>query len=162
MRQAQSNLPVRFSRCAPIEGHGAEYLCRGTNITCDKPGCHREPRVMVNVAGIEEERCLLTVVSQHYQVLETCPPCRTLSQKPPVGGVSLCGQSAVTSRELPRDDQDQGADPKLCTDGLAPVRRAHAGPRVADLLVMHHRVIDGGRQPERLGREPAYGGQEVI
>ena len=59
-------------------------------------------------------------------------------------------------------DQDQGADPKLCTDGLAPVGRAHAGPRVADLLVMHHRVIDGGRQPERLGREPAYGGQEVI
>jgi hypothetical protein len=50
----------------------------------------------------------------------------------------------------------------FCNDGLAPVGRAHAGPRVADLLVMHHRVIDGGRQPERLGREPAYGGQEVI
>src|SRR6266516_3640006 len=44
----------------------------------------------------------------------------------------------------------------------AAVRDANAVPGIAYLLIMHHRVVDVGRQAQHLRRQPAHGGKQVI
>ncbi len=45
---------------------------------------------------------------------------------------------------------------------LASVRRAHAGPAVADLMVVNARILNRGRKAEDLRRQTADGGQNLI
>src|SRR6202022_3373613 len=44
----------------------------------------------------------------------------------------------------------------------AAVRVANAGPGIAHLLVMNHRIVDVGRQAHQLRRAPAHRGENSV